>query len=463
VTPLWYSLIIAAGVTALGIFIGWPAGVGCALYWFRGRTALLFLLIVPLIMPSFLGAIGLSMVRTGFALPDVAPFSGLSGCIWSQSGMAVGLAAFAALVMLRSITESQANAVRLAGDERLLWRQGLKRALPASLASSALGGVLTLGDSGSGVLLGVRTAAGEILTAFAARYDLHEASRLCMSLAAVGLVITLPLLRAALLTVQPLVAGRDPAGRLMPRTWRAPLRLALLFTVVAIISLAPPVGLVLPVLRNADFSRAWSVIVRTGADTVIYAAGAACVSVVVACVLTAWVGQRLWRQRFVLAGLFVSLAIPPAWPALGWLNLSNHTPESLDWLMRGKAAVCIILGFRFLPVAFVLLLRRWNSFAPSWRMAARLHGVPKTVFYHRVLLPYLRPGLAVAGLLVAVFASGEVTIPLLLHPPDAQSVPLAIFTIMANAPEGFVATLCLCYIAAVIAILAAAHSFRRRL
>ena len=35
---------------------------------------------------------------------------------------------------------------------------------------------------------------------------------------------------------------------------------------------------------------------------------------------------------------------------------------------------------------------------------------------------------------------------LLLHPPGQSSLPLTIFTVMANAPESLVASLCLAYI-----------------
>jgi ABC-type Fe3+ transport system permease subunit len=51
-----------------------------------------------------------------------------------------------------------------------------------------------------------------------------------------------------------------------------------------------------------------------------------------------------------------------------------------------------------------------------------------------------------AMLLVALLATADVSTVLLLHPPGARSLPLAIFTVMANAPESLVATLCLVYI-----------------
>jgi hypothetical protein len=55
--------------------------------------------------------------------------------------------------------------------------------------------------------------------------------------------------------------------------------------------------------------------------------------------------------------------------------------------------------------------------------------------------------------LVALLASAEVSTVLLLHPPGEASFPLAIFTVMANAPESLVASLCLLYFALGLAAL----------
>ncbi len=51
-------------------------------------------------------------------------------------------------------------------------------------------------------------------------------------------------------------------------------------------------------------------------------------------------------------------------------------------------------------------------------------------------------------LVVALLATADIGTVLLLHPPGQESFPLAIFTVMANARESFVASLCLVYILA---------------
>ena len=65
------------------------------------------------------------------------------------------------------------------------------------------------------------------------------------------------------------------------------------------------------------------------------------------------------------------------------------------------------------------------------------------------------PATAISLLLVALLASAEVGSVLLLAPPGAGSFPLAIFTVMANAPEALVASLCFLYLAAAAILLVA--------
>lgn len=109
--------------------------------------------------------------------------------------------------------------------------------------------------------------------------------------------------------------------------------------------------------------------------------------------------------------------------------------------------VCLDLGLRLLPLAAVIALRAWGSIPSSWTAAAAIHGVPLRRFIVRVLLPYLAPALILALVLVALLATADVSTILLLHPPGESTLPLSLFTIMANAPEALVGSLCLVYLA----------------
>ena len=154
--------------------------------------------------------------------------------------------------------------------------------------------------------------------------------------------------------------------------------------------------------------------------------------------------------------------LPPALTALGFVHLATEAPAWADFLLRSRLTVCVALGLRFLPVAAVLGLHAWGSTSASWTLAAALHGVSVWTYLWRVIFPLLLPAEAVAMLLVALLATADVSTVLLLHPPGARSLPLAIFTVMANAPESLVATSCLVYVAVASGLLIALWTMAAR-
>jgi ABC-type spermidine/putrescine transport system permease subunit II len=111
-----------------------------------------------------------------------------------------------------------------------------------------------------------------------------------------------------------------------------------------------------------------------------------------------------------------------------------------------------------LPLAVIIAMRSIGTTSPSWANAAAVHGVPLRLYFGRILVPHLLPAMLLAALLCALIATADVSTILLLHPPGETSLPLAIFTVMANAPESLVGALCLAYLggAAVLMCLAAA-------
>jgi ABC-type Fe3+ transport system permease subunit len=151
--------------------------------------------------------------------------------------------------------------------------------------------------------------------------------------------------------------------------------------------------------------------------------------------------------------LLTLFSLPPALTALGVVQLAAAAPAWADPLLRSRFTVCAALGLRFFPVAAVLGMRAWGSTSAAWTFAAAVHGLSLTTYLLRVVLPVLLPTLTIALLLVALLATADVSTVLLLHPPGASSLPLTIFTVMANAPETLVASLCLTYVAVAVGLL----------
>src|SRR5262249_28490409 len=94
--------------------------------------------------------------------------------------------------------------------------------------------------------------------------------------------------------------------------------------------------------------------------------------------------------------------------------------------------------------------------------AAAVHGVPLTQYLRRVVVPFLLPTAALALLLVVLLALADIGTVHLLAPPGESSLPLTIFTVMANTRETRVAALCLVYLALAAALLAAVWTLARK-
>jgi ABC-type Fe3+ transport system permease subunit len=452
------SLALGAGVGLISFVVGLPLGVLAALYRFRGQSLFVLLQAVPLLLPSFLLAIGWSNLTAGpgpLGLRALAP-AGLAGSVFVLGWQAVPLPLFAAWAACRNLTGSQLDAARLHGGERSVLGLSARACATPALFAALLAGVVTLSDPGAALILGTRVAAVEILTSFSSLFDYNLAARQCLVLAGLVLVIAAPMLWLGLPSLAAAVLARQTRPAMpFPHPWLGTVA-ACGLTAALLGLLLPTIGLCLPAVNNPMLARAAQTVERTWADTLVYSCGAGLVGTVCATSIAMAVG-RLPRVRLAVLGLLIGLfALPPALAGLGTVQLAAQAPAQLDWLTRSSATVGLILGFRFLPVATVALLRGVGAMSPSWFDAARLHGVSPVRFFVRVAFGLLRPALVVAFLLVAVLATADITTLLLVQPPGRESLPVAIFTVMANSPEGFVASLCLLYLACVVTLLAVA-------
>ncbi len=447
-TAMQNSLEIAISVAALALAAGLPAGLAIALYEFPGRRFFLAAVTVPLLAPSFLWALGWSALAGRLGSTATLWMNGRFGCCLVFLASSVPLVVWITYAASLSLAGSQVEAARMADGERsVLWYTGRYVVVTAILAA-ALAGVLTLSDPGPGQILGRRTAAAEVLTSFSSQYDYGLAAWQCLALALIVLAFVAPLvfLGAGRLSSQILARQVRPLRRISAGRY-TPALSAAFAALVCVLLAAPMAGLLLPLRGGVDLTRAWSEVVRTGPNTLIYAVGAGLVATGFG-FLAALSAGRGPRARTSVVGVCLAIfALPPSLGALGVVQTATAMPPWWDWLTRSRLTVCVELGLRFFPIAAIIALRSWGSLSSTWTQAAALHGVPTTKYLVRVVGPHVLPALAAAVLLVSLLATAEVGSVLLLHPPGQGSLPLAIFTVMANAPESLVASLCLVYLA----------------
>jgi iron(III) transport system permease protein len=457
------SLLLGLGVAVTSLAVGLPLGLLVPLYRFPGRSLLATAQTLPLLLPSFLPAIGWSNLAAAGWFPRLLCPDGFSGCVFVLGLQAVPLVFFATWAAALNLTGSQVDAARLAGGETAVLRHSAGACAPVAVLAALLAGVLSLSDTGAPLIFGCRSAAVEIRTTFAALYDFDLAGRQCLALAGLVLLLTAPLLIVGLRLLGAAILARQTRpvtpyhhamlGRIAP--------LALLAILVIGIGM-PTLGLCLPAVNDPMPVRAAAKAWSTVGATFTYTFGAGAVAVSAATCLALLAGRDLRLRLAVLGVLLMLLAMPPALGALGTSYAATSAPPEFDWLLRSQLTVAVVLGLRFLPVAAVIMMRAVGTLSPSWTDAAKVHGVSRVRFLLRVILPLLAPAVLVGVLLVTVLAAADITTIHLLQPTTGRpSLPLAIFTVMANSPEGLVASLCLIYLSGVVALMAVASQLSR--
>ena len=454
------SFQVAGTVSLLSLCAGLPCGVLAGLYRFPLRGVLLPLLLLPLLAPPFLWALGLSMLRIRLGLPADGALSGWSGTSLAFATGALPLVFFAAMLATRGLSPGQIDGARLAGgDARLVWH-AIRYAFPAALLAALLAGILTLSDPGAGQILGFEGAAVQMLISFSASYDFDLAARQALVLTALVLAASLPLAIAA--------APRLSAALSRHTSESSPLAShkagGVATTILLVVLLGSTFGLAMaglswPAIERPAFVRGWHEAMRTLPDTLLYAFGAGILAVLAGCLLAICAGRQMRLRAVVLGGLLVIVALPPSMGALGIVSTAASGPSAFDVILRSRFTVMLWLGLRVFPVVAIFALRSLNHMSPTWAMAGAVHGVPMQLYLWRVLLSWLAPALIASGVLAALLALSDISSMLLLHPPGRGSLPLAIFTVMANAPEALGASLCLIHIGGFACALALAWIF----
>ena len=450
------SLFVAAAALVSALILGMPCGLVAGLYRFRVRPVLLAALALPLLLPSFIWAIGLSMLRIDLGISRDSVLSGIAGVVWSFAALGMPLVVFTTLITVRLLPAGAVDAARIAGGERAVLQYAARAALPPALAAAIIGGLVSLADPGPAQIFGVRTVATEILVSFSALYDFELAARQGFAAALIVTAAAAPVIWFAagrlILALQPRETRLMELRSVPALKFVGPVVLAV---VVLATFVVPVAGIIRPAFSDPSIAAVQAAVARTSGNTLYYALLAGLIATAFALPLAVCSARFAVSRAVVLGALTLVFIVPPAVGALGIVFLAGEAPAWLDPILRSRFTVAAVLGFRLTAIATVVLLRAIGSASPSWALAATVHGVSLGSYARRVLVPFLLRPILTSVVLVALVATADITTVLLLQPPGRDSLPVALFTVMANAPESMVATLCAAYLLIGCAVIAA--------
>ena len=456
-TTLWLCLLVAAGVSLIGL----SAAIAVTLFEFPGRRLLAWALLLPLAMPAYVVAyaytdffqysgplqnfLRLNLGLQGRVFPEVRS---LGGAAWVFT---FTLYPYVYLLARTALGERSANlmeAARLLGAplRRRILAVALPLARPAVAAGVALALMETLADFGVASYFGIQTFSAGIYKAWLAMDNRVAAAQL----AALLLLLVALLLGLERRAQSRLRFGQARGGRSDTLDAR-PLRLRAAGVWLAWLVCGVPVllGFVLPVLFMlrpllADgHNLPWGPFVGWAINSLRLASISALLAVGLALLLAfnlrrspslpAKLAVQLVGLGYAVPGavLVVGLLLP-----VGWLQTIYPHGGLAYYLTATSLGLVWAYLVRFSAVALQSVQSAYARIPASLDDSARMLGNRDGLLLRRVHWPLLRPSLAAAALLVFVDVMKELPATLVLRPFNSDTLAVVAYQLARDERLG---------------------------
>jgi iron(III) transport system permease protein len=455
------TLGLLAGVAVVAGSMGITTAWLVTAHRFPGRSILVWLLPLPLAVPTYITAyiyveIFDSAGLVQMALRDVMGWRSrgdywfpeirsLPGCILVLSVVLYPYIYIAARAMFLTQSASMLEVARTLGASRIkLFRIiALPLARPALAVGVSLALLEALNDIGASEYLGVRTLTVSVYNTWLNRGSLAGAAQIaCVMLAfVVGLILI------------ERYGRRDRRYALSPKRHRTvhpvPLSGGRAWTASLLCALPVFMGFILPtgfLLRETlrgglvdQFNMDFLVHFMTTIGLSVVATVAVLVIAVLLVSAARLSKNSLTKGALLAAGLGYALpgtvlALGLMTPLVGFDNLigtiwRHLTGERIGLLLMGAAGgIIIAYVIRFLSIATGSLSAGLDRVSPSLEDAARTLGASRREMVWKIQIPLMRPALASAALLIFVDCIKELPATLLLRPLNTETLSTLVYT-----------------------------------
>lgn len=473
-TALRHSLVTAGFGTLLSVAIGAAFAFVVALTDVRGKGALVFCLMIPMMIPPQITALAWMQVTGPSSVLlktlGIAPPLGSPQPLHSAWGIAILLGIQHASIVfltlragLRMIPGDLVEAARISGARG--WRVWAQIVLPLCLPSLAAGAAMTfvtaLGNFGIPAMLGIPARYSTLPTLIYQRLSgmgqsvLPEVAVLALLIGTVALAGVLAgravLRRRAYglvgLSAQPLILSLGRRRPLVEAALWAFIALVLALPLLALLatSLIPAYGV--PLTPRTATVKAWAEVLlnqpvtrRAYANSLLLATLAAAILMTVAVPL-AWIMTRRPSRltRAVDALVDLPYALPGVVLAISCILAFMRLPFGIT--LYGTLTI-ILLAYlsRFLVVMLRPVQAAIGQLDPAMEEAAASAGARLGRRLRTIVLPLSAPAAAAGAILVFLTAVNELTVSALLWAGGTETLGVVIFnledsgdTVMASA------------------------------
>ena len=456
------------------------AGAGTAwivtTFQFRGRQTLLWLLPLPLAIPTYIGAyIYADILDTAGPVQEALravfgwhspaeywfpPIRSLGGAIFIMGFVLYPYTYLAARAMFQTQHRAFVDAARTLGARP--WSVARQITVPLARPALAVGLALTLletlNDIGASEYLGVQTLTLTVFTTWVNRGSLPGAAQisLVMLTMVAGLIALERYGRRRQAYVTP-VHGRGPAPRIPLQGRGAVLAVLLCCIPVALGFFIPAIFLLRQVLTRGLLVGFDPALWRHTLTTLTLAAAATVLVVLLG--VAATVALRVVRHPAIAACVnfsTVGYAVPGTVLALGLLGPLVGVDEIINWftatfagttvgLVVAGSGMALVLAYsvRFLAIAIGFMQAGYARISPDFDDMARILGARPLALVRTIHLPLVRPAVWGAALLVFIDCLKELPATLLLRPMNVETLSTYIYqyATRGNFEQGALAAL----------------------
>ena len=456
VTLMGHTLLLAVSVTLATTFAGVPLGLLLGKSDLLFRKTLLFLFLIPLLLPPYFIAVAWSDALQLAGVP-AERLEGFGGTLFVLFCIYLPVPTLLTLLFLRTVPSALEEAGRLQARWSAVLRHiTLPMIAPDILLAAMLVFLLTLGELSVPMYLHYDVYALESFTRFTAFYDFDAAAAATLPLLAVALLLTLAEHRYLRrhTAVPQRFAEKERFVRIGLGRWRGPVGTAL-WAAAALLVAAPLAALAVKAESPTRLADAFLSAGDALGRSLLYAS----VGATLLTFFGFFTGYALLRRPFRFTGAVDAATIflftlPGTVVAIALIRFWNTPVTAFVY----ATPLIVTMGWlvKYWALTSRICLVQLSAIPPSMEEAARMAGADWLRRLRYILLPLAARGVAGAWIVAFLFLLRDTDLTMLLYPPGHDTMPIRIFTAMANGSPAHIAALCLLMTGAILLPAAAA-------
>ncbi len=452
------GLALIASLICSGV--GLPLGLLFAKTDLPLRRVFTLLFTLPLVIPPYITAVSWADMLAPHGLmsrffdeltAQVATrlLFGLPGCVLVLASTFMPAVMLATMTFTRTINPRVEEAARLSARPlRVLSGITIPLIRPGVLLAATLVFLLALGEFGVPTFLRYSVFAVESFAQFTVSYNFGAATALAAPLA----LLTFVVLGIEWFALREKIQALRPASE-GSKSYLVPLRsnriwlFVLVSLLCAIVVITPLLSLVLQAGSWQSYVRAFQVVSGSLLRSIFLAVAGATALTALGFFVGYVVSTRamsIWRA--VDAGTVLLFALPSTVIGMGLIALWNRPATNFIY----ATPLIIVFGYlaQYTALTSRVTVAGLSLVPPSMEQAAANVGASWMQRLTRIVLPLVKHALVTGWLIAYIFCLRDTGITMLVYPPGYDTLPVRVFTLMANGSPSLIAAACLLMIVA---------------